>query len=65
MPRLTVALLVAALLWIAWCVLVVTELVPVIGRHVTMWPWLMSYILCLAPVVALAIFAVNKLKVNE
>jgi hypothetical protein len=63
MPRFF-ALVLAALLWIAWCMLVITELVPAIRRHVTMWPWLIAYFFCLAPVVILAAVIVARLRVH-
>lgn len=54
LSRITGIAILLALLWIGWCVLVLTELVPMIQRHVTMWGWLIAYFLCLMPVVALA-----------
>ena len=62
MPRLTLGLLVAVLLWIAWCMVVVMAIVPALRRHVTMWPWLMSYVLALVPVVAAAMVIVLRLR---
>lgn len=50
----------AVLLWIIWCVLVVTEFVPQLRRHLLMWPWLMAYVLCLVPVVILGIVALMR-----
>jgi len=53
---------IALLLWITWCVLVATELVPQLRRHLLMWPWLMAYVLCLVPVVILGIVAVMRVR---
>ncbi len=53
---------IALLLWIIWCVLVITELVPHLRRHLVMWDWLMAYVLCLAPVIILGIVAVMRVR---
>ena len=62
MPRSIFVAVLIALCWIVWCVLVVTELVPALRQHVTMWDWLMAYVLCLAPAVALAIALVLRIR---
>jgi hypothetical protein len=54
-------LLLGCVLWVTWCVLVIAELVPVVRRHVTMWPWLMAYALCLGPVIAIALVVAVRL----
>lgn len=55
-------LLFGCVLWVAWSALVIGQLVPVLRRHITMWPWLMAYALCLAPVIAIALVIVVRLK---
>ncbi len=62
MPKTILAAGIALLLWIIWCVLVVTEFVPQLRRHVLMWPWLMAYVLCLAPAILLGIIAVMRVR---
>jgi hypothetical protein len=55
MSRATLVALAAVVVWIFWCFVVVLSLVPMIRRHITMWPWFMAYLLCLLPVLVLAI----------
>ncbi len=62
MPRTILCGAVVVLIWVIWCVLVVTEFVPQLRRHVLMWPWLMAYVLCLAPVILLGIIAVMRVR---
>ncbi len=64
MSRNLLQLLLGIVLWIAWCVLVVVQLVPFIRLKITMWPWLMSYVLCLAPVLAAAVVALIRVRKN-
>ncbi len=52
----------AFLLWIVWLILVIAEVVPLVRRHITMWPWLIAYFLCVAPVLLLAVFVVTRLR---
>lgn len=63
--RVLVAAVLASVLWIAWCILVVTTLVPRIRLRVTMWPWLLSYILCLAPVLIIALIVLIRTRPVE
>ena len=62
MWRTVVITAVALVLWIAWCVLVITELVPRIRRHLTMWNWFMAWVLCLVPVVLVAAIVLLRLR---
>ena len=62
MPRLAIFGLLGALLWIAWCILVITTLVPAILLHITIWDWLMAWVLCILPVLVLAIIAALRVR---
>jgi hypothetical protein len=65
MSRLTLGGIAALLLWIAWCVLVVTAIVPAVRRYVTMWPWLMAYAFSLFPVIVVAMIVTLRLRRSE
>ncbi|MDQ2844177.1 MAG: hypothetical protein M3Y72_24680 [Acidobacteriota bacterium] len=62
MSKATLIGIAAALLWIAWCIFVVTQLVPRIRMHVLLWNWLMAYVLCLVPVIIAAFVTILRLR---
>ena len=65
MPRLAIFGLLAVVLWIGWCILVITRLVPIIVTRITMWEWLMAWVLCILPVIILAIVATLRIKAED
>ncbi len=65
MPRIAIVGLLSALIWIAWCVLVITTLVPAIQIYVTMWGWLLAWVLCMLPVIILAIVATIRVRARS
>ncbi|HEX4166838.1 MAG TPA: hypothetical protein VHZ55_15335 [Bryobacteraceae bacterium] len=60
MPKFAFLILLLAIVWVAWCVLVLTVLVPTIRIHVTFWDGAMAWLLSVLPVaIGAAIFLVR------
>jgi hypothetical protein len=52
-PRALLLLLCIVALWIVWGIFAVTSVVPLILRHLTIYPWLTAWVLVFLPAVIL------------
>jgi magnesium-transporting ATPase (P-type) len=44
-----IAAAIGAVLWVAWCLLVLERLVPAVLRHLTIYSQLVAFVLCMLP----------------
>jgi hypothetical protein len=51
--------LIGGVLWVAWCFLVVTAVMPALLRKLTVWPGTTAYVLCLLPLVGGAAWLIS------
>jgi hypothetical protein len=48
------------LMWVFWCYLVVTAVMPAVLRKLTIYPGTSAYVLCIAPLVLGAIVVISR-----
>lgn len=60
--KILAALVLALVLWILWCIAAIRWVTPHIQLHYTFWDWLTAWVLCVAPVIAVAAVLVHREK---
>lgn len=61
----TLILVAAALLWVGWCFLVVTTIMPAVLRKLTIYPGTSAYVLCIAPAILIAVLVISRVSGEE